>query len=150
MFKNRFGVDKTWTGNDIDVLELLFTETCIDNMSREAMNILAEDYAGSTRFKDRMKNFKVLRWKTKGKKLTTKSCAGRIPFDDMLNDWMEIGLVSDKVVDDSLTIRKYENAIEQDVTAKKARLEMAAKLCVDIATEDAIFNGLKGPFLHME
>jgi hypothetical protein len=112
-------------------------------MSNEAMNLLAEDYAGSTRFKDRMKNFRVLRWKADGKKLTTESCAGRIPFDDMLNDWMEIGLVTDKIVDDSLTIRKYENAIEQDVTAKRARLEMAAKLCVDIATEDAIFNGLR-------
>jgi hypothetical protein len=143
MFKNRFGVDNTWTGNDIDVLELLFKDTCIDKMGRKAMNILAEDYAGSTRFTDRMRNFRVLRWKTKDNKLTTKSCAGRIPFDDMLNDWMEIGLVTDKIVDDSHIIKKYEDAIEQDVTAKRARLEMAAKLCVDIATEDAIFNGLR-------
>jgi hypothetical protein len=60
----------------------------------------------------------------------------------MLVDWMEMGLITEKIVNDSLVIKKYEDAIEQDATIKQAKLEMAAKLCVDMSIEDAIFNGL--------
>ena len=142
-FTKRHGVDKTWTGNDNDVLKLLFEESYTDDMSNEAMNLLAEEYASSTRFKDRMKNFKVQRWSTGGNFSIFGSKGGRIPFEDMLRDWMDLGLITQKIVDDSLVIRHYEQTIEKDATKKQAKLEMAAKLCVDIATEDAIFNGLR-------
>ena len=138
----RHGSNMTWTGNDNDVLKLLFKESYLDDMSNEAMNLLAEDYAGSKRFKDRMRNFKVQRWTSGKNKSVFGSVGGRIPIDGMLIDWMELGLITEKIVNDSLVIKKYEDAIEQDATRKQARLEMAAGLCVDMSIEDAIFNGL--------
>jgi hypothetical protein len=139
----RHGVNLTWTGNDNSVLKLLFKESYTDDMSNEAMNLLAEDYAGSKRFKDRMRNFKVQRWVSGENKSVFGSSGGRIPIDGMLVDWMELGLITEKIVNDSLVIKKYEDAIEQDATIKQAKLEMAAKLCVDMSVEDAIFNGFR-------
>jgi len=68
---------------------------------------------------------------------------GGIPFDDLLKDWAEIGLITEKVLTDSLIVRKYEQAIVMDKTIKQAQLEMAAELCVEMSIEDAIFNGIK-------
>jgi hypothetical protein len=138
----RHGADSTWTGNDTSVLELLFKESYLDDMSNEAMNLLAEDYAGSKRFQDRMRNFKVQRWTSGKNNSVFGSVGGRIPFDGMLIDWAEMGLITEEIVNDSLVIKKYEDAIEKDATKKQARLEMAAGLCVDMSVEDAIFNGL--------
>jgi len=130
------------TGNDNEVLKLLFAESYTDDMSNEAMNLLAKDYSGSKRFQDRMRNFKVQRWTSGDNKSVFGSVGGRIPFEDMLKDWMDLGLITEKIVNDSLVIKKYEDAIEKDATKKQARLEMAAGLCVDMSVEDAIFNGL--------
>ena len=130
------------TGNDNAVLKLLFAESYTDDMSNEAMNLLAKDYSGSKRFQDRMRNFKVQRWTSGDNKSVFGSVGGRIPFEDMLKDWMDLGLITEKIVNDSLVIKKYEDAIEKDATKKQARLEMAAGLCVDMSVEDAIFNGL--------
>ncbi len=130
------------TGNDNEVLELLFAESYTDDMSNEAMNLLAKDYSGSKRFQDRMRNFKVQRWTSGDNKSVFGSVGGRIPFEDMLKDWMDLGLITEKIVNDSLVIKKYEDAIEKDATKKQARLEMAAGLCADMSIEDAIFNGL--------
>lgn len=141
-FTKKHGADKTWTGNDNEVLKLLFAESYTDDMSNEAMNLLVEDYAGSKRFQDRMRNFKVQRWTSGENKSVFGSVGGRIPFEDMLKDWMDLGLITEKIVNDSLVIKKYEDAIEKDATKKQARLEMAAGLCVDMSVEDAIFNGL--------
>mgnify|MGYP006087031549 FL=1 len=138
----RHGPNMNWTGNDNDVLELLFEDSYTDDMSNEAMNLLVEDYAGSTRFQDRLKNFKVQRWTSGKNKSVFGSVGGRIPFDGLLIDWMEIGLITEKIVNDSLVIKKYEDAIEKDATIKQAKLEMAAGLCVEMSIEDAIFNGL--------
>ena len=127
----RHGADMTWTGNDKGVLKLLFDESFTDDMSNEAMNLLTEEYASSTRFKDRMRTFKVQRWMT-GKNLSVfGSSGGRIPVESMLMDWVEAGFINEKVMNDSLVIKKYEDAIEQDATVKQAKLEMAAKLCED-------------------
>ena len=141
-FTSKSGVDKTWTGNDNEVLKLLFAESYTDDMSNEAMNLLAKDYSGSKRFQDRMRNFKVQRWTSGDNKSVFGSVGGRIPFEDMLKDWMDLGLITEKIVNDSLVIKKYEDAIEADATKKQARLEMAAGLCADMSIEDAIFNGL--------
>ena len=141
-FTSKSGVDKTWTGNDNEVLKLLFAESYTDDMSNEAMNLLVEGYAGSKRFQDRMRNFKVQRWTSGDNKSVFGSVGGRIPFEDMLKDWMDLGLITEKIVNDSLVIKKYEDAIEKDATKKQARLEMAAGLCADMSIEDAIFNGL--------
>ncbi len=130
------------TGNDNEVLELLFAESYTDDSSNEAMNLLAKDYSGSKRFQDRMRNFKVQRWTSGDNKSVFGSVGGRIPFEDMLKDWMDLGLITEKIVNDSLVIKKYEDAIEKDATKKQARLEMAAGLCADMSIEDAIFNGL--------
>jgi hypothetical protein len=130
------------TGNDNEVLKLLFAESYTDDMSNEAMNLLAKDYSGSKRFQDRMRNFKVQRWTSGDNKSVFGSVGGRIPFEDMLKDWMDLGLITEKIVNDSLVIKKYEDAIEKDATKKQARLEMAAGLCADMSIEDAIFNGL--------
>mgnify|MGYP001139982440 CR=1 FL=1 len=130
------------TGNDNEVLKLLFAESYTDDMSNEAMNLLAKDYSGSKRFQDRMRNFKVQRWTSGENKSVFGSVGGRIPFEDMLKDWMDLGLITEKIVNDSLVIKKYEDAIEKDATKKQARLEMAAGLCADMSIEDAIFNGL--------
>ena len=142
MLKERFGIDRTWTGNDREVLKLLYQDSYTDDMSNTALNLLVEEYAGSKRFQDRMKEFKVQRWLADEKH--TEGSGGNIPFEDMLQDWYECGFISERILKDSLTIRHYEQAIAQDVNIKKARQEMAAKLCGDIITEeDRAFNGLR-------
>jgi len=135
--KTRFGKDNTWTGNDYKILEILFHDTATHDMGSEAMNFLVEEYAGSTRFVDRLKDMKVIRWMS-----DETGDIGRIPFDDLLKDWYEVGLLPEQVLRDSVVVRKYEQAIATDVTIKKAKLEMAGDLCVDMSIEDAIFNGL--------
>lgn len=81
----------------------------------------------------------VVRWST-----DAPARPGMIPFDDLLKDWAEIGLISDKILAESLIVRKYEQAIVTDTTIKQALLEMSAELCVEMSIEDAIFNGMKG------
>ena len=125
------------TGNDNEVLKILFEESYTDDMGHEAMNFLVEEYAGSSRFVDRLKDMTVIRWGSFGNE-----DKGRIPVDVLLKDWYQIGLITEQVLKDSLVVRKYEQAIATDVTIKKAKLEMAAELCVDMSIEDAIFNGL--------
>jgi len=143
-FTSKSGVDKTWTGNDNDVLKLLFAESYTDDMSNEAMNLLVEGYAGSKRFQDRLRNFKVQRWTSGKNKSVFGSVGGRIPFEDMLKDWMDLGLITKKIVNDSLVIKKYEDAIEKDASIKQARQEAAAKLTVDLVNEeDLMFNGFR-------
>jgi len=115
--KRKFGTDKTWTGNDHDVLKLLFTDTYSDNMSKELMNALAEDYSGSTRFKDRMRKFTVRRWVQ----------SNNVPFEDMLTDWMELGLITEKIVKDSLIIKNYEDSIAVDEFIAARKLELAER-----------------------
>jgi len=125
------------TGNDNEVLKILFEESYTDNMGHEAMNFLVEEYAGSSRFVDRLKDMTVIRWGS-----NENEDKGRIPVDVMLQDWYQIGLITEQILKDSLIVRKYEQAIATDITIKKAKLEMAAELCVDMSIEDAIFNGL--------
>tara|TARA_B100001105_G_C22338054_1_gene419946 strand:+ start:560 stop:943 length:384 start_codon:yes stop_codon:yes gene_type:complete len=115
--KRKFGTDKTWTGNDHDVLKLLFTDTYSDNMSKELMNALAEDYSGSTRFKDRMRKFTVRRWVQ----------SNNVPFEDMLTDWMELGLITEKIVKDSLIIKNYEDSIAVDEFIAARKIELAER-----------------------
>ena len=81
----------------------------------------------------------VVRWST-----DAPARPGMIPFDDLLKDWAEIGLISDKILAETLIVRKYEQAIATDTTIKKALLEMSTELCVEMSIEDAIFNGLQG------
>ena len=143
-FTKKSGVDKTWTGNDNEVLKLLFAESYTDDMSNEAMNLLVEGYAGSKRFQDRLRDFKVQRWTSGENKSVFGSVGGRIPFEDMLKDWMELGLITKKIVNDSLVIKKYEDAIEKDASIKQARQEAAAKLTVDLVNEeDLMINGFR-------
>ena len=125
------------SGNSEEVLQELYAETVTSLMPTDAMNTLVEDYTGSTRFVDRCKDMTVVRWST-----DAPARPGMIPFDDLLKDWAEIGLISDKVLAESLIVRKYEQAIVMDTTIKQALLEMSAELCVEMSIEDAIFNGL--------
>jgi hypothetical protein len=137
--------DKSLSGNSDEVLRELYEDTRTGVMPTEAMNKLVSDYTGSTRFVDRCKDMTVVRW-SRGKGNAQgfdSSTAGGIPFDDLLKDWAEIGLISEKVLTDSLIVRKYEQAIVMDTTIKQAQLEMAAELCVEMSIEDAIFNGIK-------
>ena len=127
------------SGNSEEVLRELYAETVTSLMPTDAMNTLVEDYTGSTRFVDRCKDMTVVRWCT-----DAPARPGMIPFDDLLKDWAEIGLISDKVLAESLIVRKYEQAIVTDTTIKQALLEMSAELCVEMSIEDAIFNGMKG------
>lgn len=127
------------SGNSDEVLQELYAETVTSLMPTDAMNTLVEDYTGSTRFVDRCKDMTVVRWST-----DAPARPGMIPFDDLLKDWAEIGLISDKVLAESLIVRKYEQAIVMDTTIKQALLEMSAELCVEMSIEDAIFNGMKG------
>ena len=115
--KRKFGTDKTWTGNDHGVLKLLFDDTYSDNMSKELMNALAEDYSGSTRFKDRMRKFTVRRWVQ----------SNNVPFEDMLTDWMELGLITEKIVKDSLIIKNYEDSIAVDEFIAARKIELAER-----------------------
>jgi|TARA_B110000908_G_scaffold151316_1_gene185950 hypothetical protein len=133
------------SGNSEEVLRDLYAETNTGTMPTDAMNKLVTDYTGSTRFVDRCKDMTVVRW-SRGKGSAQgfdSNTAGGIPFDDLLKDWAEIGLISEKVLTDSLIVRKYEQAIVMDTTIKQAQLEMAAELCVEMSIEDAIFNGIK-------
>ncbi len=125
------------SGNSDEVLQELYAETVTNLMPTDAMNTLVEEYTGSTRFVDRCKDMTVVRWST-----DAPARPGMIPFDDLLKDWAEIGLISDKVLAESLIVRKYEQAIVMDTTIKQALLEMSAELCVEMSIEDAIFNGL--------
>ena len=125
------------SGNSDEVLQELYAETVTSLMPTDAMNTLVEEYTGSTRFVDRCKDMTVVRWST-----DAPARPGMIPFDDLLKDWAEIGLISDKVLAESLIVRKYEQAIVMDTTIKQALLEMSAELCVEMSIEDAIFNGL--------
>ena len=128
----RHGVNLTWTGNDNKILKLLFDLTYTDDMTTEAMNLLditTRIPQKTKRFKDRMKNFKVQRWTFGKNKSVFGSVGGRIPVDGMLVDWMELGFITEKIVNDSLVVKIYEDAIEQDETIKQAKLKMAAKLC---------------------
>ena len=127
------------SGNSDEVLQELYAETVTSLMPTDAMNTLVEEYTGSTRFVDRCKDMTVVRWST-----DAPARPGMIPFDDLLKDWAEIGLISDKVLAESLIVRKYEQAIVMDTTIKQALLEMSAELCVEMSIEDAIFNGMKG------
>ena len=127
------------SGNSEEVLRELYKETVTRLMPTDAMNTLVEDYTGSTRFVDRCKDMTVVRWLDEAP-----ARPGMIPFDDLLKDWAEIGLISDKVLAESLIVRKYEQAIVTDTTIKQALLEMSAELCVDMSIEDAIFNGMNG------
>ena len=127
------------SGNSEEVLRELYKETVTRLMPTDAMNTLVEDYIGSTRFVDRCKDMTVVRWLDEAP-----ARPGMIPFDDLLKDWAEIGLISDKILAESLIVRKYEQAIVTDTTIKQALLEMSAELCVEMSIEDAIFNGMKG------
>ena len=127
------------SGNSEEVLRELYKETVTRLMPTDAMNTLVEDYTGSTRFVDRCKDMTVVRWLDEAP-----ARPGMIPFDDLLKDWAEIGLISDKILAESLIVRKYEQAIVTDTTIKQALLEMSAELCVEMSIEDAIFNGMKG------
>jgi hypothetical protein len=127
------------SGNSDEVLQELYAETVTNLMPTDAMNTLVEEYTGSTRFVDRCKDMTVVRWST-----DAPARPGMIPFDDLLKDWAEIGLISDKVLAESMIVRKYEQAIVMDTTIKQALLEMSAELCVEMSIEDAIFNGMKG------
>ena len=126
------------SGNSEEVLQELYAETTSGVMPTEAMNTLVYEYTGSTRFTDRCKDMTVVRWCSEAP-----ARPGMIPFDDLLKDWAEIGLITEKVLTDSLIVRKYEQAIVMDKTIKQAQLEMAAELCVEMSIEDAIFNGIK-------
>jgi|TARA_B110000914_G_scaffold189522_1_gene175025 hypothetical protein len=138
--------DVSLSGNSDEVLRDLYEETTTGTMPVDAMNKLVTDYTGSTRFVDRCKDMTVVRW-SRGKSSAQGfdgKAAGGIPFDSLLKDWANIGLISDKVLADSLIVRKYEQAIVMDTTIKQAQIEMAADLCVEMSIEDAIFNGLRG------
>ena len=134
------------SGNSEEVLQELYAETTSGVMPTEAMNKLVSEYTGSTRFVDRCKDMTVVRW-SRGKGNVNgfdSNTAGGIPHDDLLKDWAEIGLITEKVLAESLIVRKYEQAIATDTTIKGALEKMAAELCVEMSIEDAIFNGLRG------
>ena len=113
--KERFGIDKTLTGNDSKVLKLLFLDSYEDVMSDERMSGLVKDYVKTDRFDGRMSEITVQRW------LESKV----IPYEDMLVDWVELGLINSKRANDSLMVKKYETivAAEELAAAKKALKE---------------------------
>ena len=127
------------TGNSVKVLKELYKTTLTGVVPTDVMNKLVCDYTGSTRFVDRCKDMTVIRWcRYKNVKLN------RIPHDDLLEDWSDIGCISSNVLKDSLIVRRYEQAIERDATIKGAMDEMAELMGVQMSKEDAIFNGLRG------
>ena len=127
------------TGNSVDVLKELYKTTLTGVVPTDVMNKMVTDYTGSTRFVDRCKDMTVIRWcRYKGVKLN------RIPHDDLLEDWLDIGCITPTVCKDSLIVRRYEQAIERDATIKGAMDEMAELMGVQMSQEDAIFYGLKG------
>jgi len=125
------------TGNSPEVLTLLWKETISLGMGTGEMNTLAEEYSGSTRFSNRMKTMRVIRWLN-----DVSGTMGRIPTEDLLRDWCDNGNISEKELAETLIIDKYERAIQSDRTIKQAKLEMVADLCVEMSIEDAIFNGI--------
>jgi len=137
---------KNLSRNSDEVLRDLYASTTTGEMGATAMNKLVSEYTGSTRFVDRCKDMTVVRW-SRGKGNANgfdSNTAGGIPHDDLLKDWAEIGLITEKVLAESLIVRKYEQAIATDTTIKGALEKMAAELCVEMSIEDAIFNGLRG------
>jgi len=112
---SRFGKDKTWTGNDHGVLKLLFADSFIDTLSVDGMSKLAENYTGKKRFEGRLKEHKVLRW------VESKN----IPFEDMLVDFLELKLITPEIVDNSVKIKNYEDAIAVDEFIKSMETEKA-------------------------
>ena len=127
------------TGNSAEVLKELFNTTKAVAMGGDDMNKLVVDYTGSTRFVNRCKDMTVIRWLySDGTRL------GRIPIDELMEDWADIGLISATMLKESLIVRRYEQAIEKDATIKRAMDEMATLFGVSMTKEDAIFNGLKG------
>ena len=127
------------TGNSVKVLKELYKTTLTGVVPTDVMNKMVCDYPGTTRFVDRCKDMTVIRWcRYKNGKLN------RIPHDDLLEDWLDIGCISSNVLKDSLIVRRYEQAIEKDATIKGAMDEMAVLMGVQMSQEDAIFNGLKG------
>jgi|TARA_R110002074_G_scaffold22542_10_gene68703 hypothetical protein len=105
----RFGKDKTWTGNDHGVLKLLFADTFVDTLSVDDMSSLAEKYTGKKRFEGRLKEHTVQRWTT----------SKNIPFEDMMVDWVELGLLSGDVADQSCKIKYYEDSLAVDDFIKR-------------------------------
>ena len=127
------------TGNSVKVLKELYKTTLTGVVPTDVMNKMVCDYTGTTRFVNRCKDMTVIRWcRYKNGKLN------RIPHDDLLEDWLDIGCISSDVLKDSLIVRRYEQAIEKDATIKGAMDEMAVLMGVQMSQEDAIFNGLKG------
>jgi hypothetical protein len=113
----RFGKDKTWTGNDHAVLKKLFDDSYTDSMSADTINTLVEKYADSNKFTDRLRKFTVQRW----------SKSKNVPFEDMLVDWLELKLVTPKIVDNSIKIKKYEDSVAVAEFIEARKLEMDAK-----------------------
>ena len=113
----RFGKDKTWTGNEHAVLKKLFDDSYTDSMSADTINTLVEKYADSNKFTDRLRKFTVQRW----------SKSKNVPFEDMLVDWLELKLVTPKIVDNSIKIKKYEDSVAVAEFIETRKLEMDAK-----------------------
>tara|TARA_B110000908_G_C10250485_1_gene451681 strand:+ start:2094 stop:2489 length:396 start_codon:yes stop_codon:yes gene_type:complete len=114
----RFGKDNTWTGNARNELKKLFDDSYTDEMASDTMNNLVKKYASTHKFSDRMRQFTVLRW----------SKSKNIPFEDMLNDWMELGLITKQNINDSLIIKNYEDsvAVDEFIAARKLEIEESA------------------------
>ena len=114
----RFGKDNTWTGNARTELKKLFDDSYTDEMASDTMNNLVKKYASTHKFSDRMRQFTVLRW----------SKSKNIPFEDMLNDWMELGLITKQNINDSLIIKNYEDSVAVDdfIAARKLEIEESA------------------------
>ena len=127
------------TGNSAEVLKELFNTTKAVAMGGDDMNKLVVDYTGSTRFVNRCKDMTVIRWS-----MDDGTRLGRVPIDELMEDWADIGLISATMLKESLIVRRYEQAIEKDATIKSAMDEMATLFGVSMTKEDAIFNGLKG------
>ena len=127
------------TGNSAEVLKELFNTTKAVAMGGDDMNKLVVDYTGSTRFVNRCKDMTVIRWS-----MDDGTRLGRVPIDELMEDWADIGLISTTMLKESLIVRRYEQAIEKDATIKSAMDEMATLFGVSMTKEDAIFNGLKG------
>ena len=114
----RFGKDNTWTGNARTELKKLFDDSYTDEMASDTMNNLVKKYASTHKCSDRMRQFTVLRW----------SKSKNIPFEDMLNDWMELGLITKQNINDSLIIKNYEDSVAVDdfIAARKLEIEESA------------------------
>lgn len=100
----RAGEDKTWTGNSHHVLNLLFLDSYEDNMSEERMGTLVKEYVKTDRFDGRISKVTVQRWIE----------SNNITFEDLLVDWMELGLITEQTVEDSLKIKNYEDIVRTE------------------------------------